>query len=118
MDWKELVRGADLATLRRNWDEQQPLKGTRQERDFHPVVKLFNPIGVGCWLLTEVDQDGLAFGLCDLGVPELGYVDLQEIADAKLAGSRARIEQDIQFTAAKPLSEYAEEARIMGYIRA
>ena len=44
--------------------------------DFKPVVKLFTPDAQCTWLLTEIDpDDGLAFGLCDLGMsePELGY---------------------------------------------
>jgi hypothetical protein len=34
--------------------------------DFTPVVKLFTPDAKCTWLLTELDSDGLAFGLCDL----------------------------------------------------
>ena len=49
--------------------------------DFNPVVKLFTPDTQCTWLLTEIDADGLAFGLCDLGMgePELGYVSLIEL---------------------------------------
>lgn len=50
-----------------NHNEQLPLRGTRNERDFEPVVKLFLPWTSGTWLLTEMDDDGLAFGLADLG---------------------------------------------------
>jgi Protein of unknown function (DUF2958) len=37
--------------------------------DFKPVVKLFTPDAQCTWLLTELD-DGLLFGLCDLGKGE------------------------------------------------
>lgn len=43
-------------------------------------LKLFNPTGVGTWYITEMDiNTGLMFGWCDLGEPELGYVDFNEL---------------------------------------
>ena len=118
-DWKNMVRAADLLKLIENWREQEPLKGTSQERDFEPVVKLFNPAGAATWLLTECDEDGLAFGLADLGfgTPELGYVSMDEIASVRIAG-HIRIEQDLHFAPDKPLSRYAAEARQQGAIQA
>jgi len=80
--------------------------------DFKPVVKLFTPDAQCTWLLTELDSDGLGFGLCDLGMgePELGYVSLVEIA-----GVRGKlglpVERDRHFEADKSISAYAEEAR-------
>jgi hypothetical protein len=81
--------------------------------DFKPVVKLFTPDAQCTWLLTELDpDDGLAFGLCDLGMgePELGYVSLVEIA-----GVRGKlglpVERDLHFVADKSISAYAEETR-------
>jgi hypothetical protein len=52
-----------------------------QVLDFEPVVKLFTADGNATWLLTELNPDDLAFGLCDLGLgePELGYVSLAEL---------------------------------------
>jgi len=80
-----------------------------------PVVKLFTPDAGATWLLTEIDpdDDDRAFGLCDLGLgfPELGYVSL-----AKLMTLRGRlgllVERDLHFTAGKPISAYAREARL------
>ena len=118
MNWKELIRQDDVAKLLANWNEQQPLKGTGREKDYPPVVKLFNPIGNGTWLVTEANEDGLAFGLADLGSPEMGYFDLQEIADVRLFGGTAFVEQDTAFEGTKPLSEYAADARRAGYITA
>lgn len=106
--------------LTKNWTEQQPLKGTGREVDYKPVVKLFNPIGAATWLLTELDpESSLAFGLCDLGFgsPELGYVCLEEIYSLKLPGG-IKIEVDQFFHADKTLSQYAEDARVLGHIRA
>jgi len=45
------------------------------------VVKLYTPNAGATWLLSELDAEGIAFGLCDLGLgfPELGYVSLAEL---------------------------------------
>ena len=69
-------------------------------------VKLFNPQGRGSWYLSEYDPTKrLAFGLCDLGEPELGYVSMEE-----LTSFRGRfglpIERDLHWTP-RPLSECA-----------
>lgn len=116
MNWKELIRADDIHKLQMNWIEQQPLKGTPREIDLQPVVKLFNPLGCGTWLVTECDEEGLAIGLADVGYPEIGYFHLQEIAEVELLGGLVRIEQDLHFEARKTLSEYAAEARQKGHI--
>lgn len=89
------------------------------ERDHFPAVKLFTPDGSATWLLTEVDPDDpdRLFGLCDLGLgfPELGYVSLQELI--QLRGRLGLpVERDNYFVADKPLSAYAEDARVKGRI--
>jgi hypothetical protein len=82
--------------------------------DPHPVVKLFTPDASCTWLLTEVDPDDpdRAFGLDDLGqgFPELGYVSLREIKSLR-GNLGLTVERDRYFTADKPLSAFAEEAR-------
>jgi len=81
--------------------------------DFKPVVKLFTPDSHCAWLLTELDpDDGLAFGLCDLGMgePELGYVSLVELASVR-GKLGLPIERDLHFDTDKTISAYAEEAR-------
>ena len=115
-DWRTLFRKETLDQLLANAAEQAPLKGTRRERDFKPV-KLFNPTGPGTWLITECDEDGEAFGLADLGYPELGYISMEELA-AFQGRAGLGIEEDIHFKATKTLSEYAKESRRLGYIRA
>jgi Protein of unknown function (DUF2958) len=117
----KLLTEAQRATLLANGRRQHPLRGTRQEIDFLPVVKLFHPCGAATWLLTELDPEGpdIAFGLCDLGMgyPELGSVSLSE-----LQGVRGPlwfgIERDRHFTADKTLSAYADEAHRLGRINA
>ncbi|QQO18609.1 DUF2958 domain-containing protein [Bradyrhizobium diazoefficiens] len=84
-----------------------------------PVLKLFTPDAGATWLISEVDPDDpdRLFGLCDLGVgaPELGYVSLAEIMEVR-GCLGLPVERDIHFVADKPLSAYAEEARIKGRI--
>lgn len=89
--------------------------------DHKPVVKLFDPYGKATWLLSELDPDhhDIAFGLCDLGMgsPELGSVSLAEIEAIKFVG-QPRIERDRLWTATKTLTQYADEAREEGTVKA
>jgi hypothetical protein len=82
--------------------------------DFQPVVKLFTLDANATWLLTEIDPDDTdrAFGSCDLGLgcPELGYVNLSELAPAR-GRLGPLVERDRYFEADKPMSAYVAEAR-------
>ena len=100
-----------------NGRAQEPVRGTPDEIDFEPVVKLFNPIGTGTWLLTELDPENpdIAFGLCDLGYPELGSVSISELEAIRLPLGLG-IERDRHWTAKKTLNAYADEARVSGRI--
>lgn len=84
-----------------------------------PVVKLFTPDAGATWLLTEIDPDDEdhMFGLCDLGLgfPELGYVSLAELMSVR-GRLGLLVERDLHFTASKPISTYAREARLAGRI--
>ena len=74
-----------------------------------PWLKLFNPAGVGTWLITEYDEKtGDMFGLCDLGFPELGYVNLKELEDLDLPFG-LKIERDVWWEPEKVLAEYVKE---------
>lgn len=119
MNWIDLIEPIKLQQLINNHREQEPLKGTRAERDFIPVVKLFVPWSSGTWILSECDPGGIAFGLCDLGMgtPELGSVDLQELADVRGPGG-LHIEQDRHWSTSKPISQWATESAQHGHIRA
>ena len=88
--------------------------------DHKPAVKYFSPVGAATWLITEIDQDNIMFGLCDLGMgyPELGYVSLEELADIKFMGGRLGIERDLYSKFTEPLSHYVSEASRVGYIKA
>lgn len=115
----DLLGREAVEQLLANGREQAPLKGTREERDFPPVCKLFLPWTSGTWILTEMEEGGLAFGLADLGfgTPELGYISIDELLEIRGPGG-LRVERDIHWEADKPLSEYATESRQLGYIRA
>lgn len=117
----QLIDAKSHAKLLANGLQQKPLKGTAQEIDLRPVVKLFTPDAGATWLLSELDPGApdLAFGLCDLGLgsPELGYVSL-----AELQAVRGRlglpIERDRHFRPTMTLSAYAEAACKAGRISA
>jgi hypothetical protein len=90
-----------------------------EDADRVPVLKLFNPVGPGTWLITEMDGDGdTLFGLCDLdmGFPELGSVSLAEITSVKLPMGLA-IERDLHFEGRVPISRWTDLARQAGSIR-
>lgn len=94
------------------------LANGKAERDHWPVVKLFAPTSAATWLFTELDPDGdRLFGLCDLGFgsPELGVASRSEIEGVRLPLG-LRIERDLHFEPAHPLSVYAEAARKCGHI--
>jgi len=82
------------------------IKNNEQEDQLKlkPVVKFFNPVGNGTWYLTSMDKDGIGFGLCDLGFPELGYVSIPELQDVEV-GFGLGIERDLLFKADKPLRD-------------
>jgi hypothetical protein len=102
-----------------NGQEQAKVKGTSAERDFWPVVKLFNPAGAATWLLTELDpeDEDIAWGLCDLGMgfPEFGTVRLSEL-QAYRGRCGLGIERDLHFKARAPISRYIEAASEAGHI--
>lgn len=89
------------------------------EPDHKPVVKFFNPCGAATWLITEMQDDGTMYGLCDLGMgfPELGYVDYNELCSIR-GPFGLGIERDMHFKPTMTIREYAAEARESGRIAA
>ena len=97
------------------------IKDYEQDTDFEPALKLFCPWGAATWLITELDpQTNIAYGLAYLGgaSPELGLISINELATIRHP-SGLRVERDIYFSAnGRLLSQYAKEARELGYIAA
>ena len=84
--------------------------------DFKPVVRIIAPFGQATWLLTELDPEtNIAFGLCDIGFPELGYVSITEFEEFR-GHFNLPLERDRNFTATKTISQYADGARKAGRI--
>lgn len=71
--------------------------------------------------MTEIDPEDpdIAFGLCDLG---MGYPELGSVSISELRALRGKldlpVERDLWFEAKKPLSAYADEARLLERINA
>lgn len=100
--------------LLKNWEDNQlAIEQDKNTIDFKPVVKFFSPVGSATWLITEMDKEGMMFGLCDLGMgfPELGYVHLDELKNIKFMNGALGIERDIHWTAKHSLGTYAEIAK-------
>ena len=104
-----------------NGKAQDAVRGTEDEIDFEPVVKLFNPCGAGTWLLTELDSEDpdIAFGLCDLGMDcaELGSVRISELESIR-GPFGLGIERDLRWSPKKTLLGYARKAWELGRIEA
>jgi hypothetical protein len=115
----KLLTKAQRDALLENGREQAKVKGTKAERDFWPVVKLFYPAGAATWLLTELDpeDEDVAWGLCDLGMgfPEFGTVRISEL-EGFVGRAGLRIERDLYFEARAPISRYIEAASEAGHI--
>lgn len=110
---------SDLAARLRANDAARRAAAARGERepDPVPVVRFFNPVGLATWLATELDEDGILFGLADLGFgcPELGSFALAELEAVRLPFGLG-IERDLGFAPRHPLSVYAAAARRAGSI--
>lgn len=80
-----------------------------------PVVRFFNPVGAATWLATELDEDGILFGIADLGFgcPEMGSFALAALEAIRLPFGLG-IERDLHFEGRFPLSVYADAARRTG----
>jgi Protein of unknown function (DUF2958) len=115
----KLLTEAQRAQLIDNGRRQAAVKGTADQLDLWPVVKLFNPCGAAIWLLTELDPDDatVAWGLCDLGMgfPEVGTLSLEELA-AYRGPFGLGIERDLHFKARAPISAYIKAASKAGII--
>ena len=83
-----------------------------------PVVKLFTPEDNATWLLTELDEDDVAFGFCDLGLgsPELGYISILEILSVR-GPMGLPVERDAHYAETRPVSILASLARRAGHVR-
>ena len=85
-----------------------------------PAVRLFTPLAESVWLLSQIDarDPDKAFGLCDEGdgSPHLGPCEpagpRQPVRSSVLP-----VRWDPDFTADRPLSSYASDARKAGRIR-
>lgn len=86
----------------------QMIKNHEQQdgtKKFDCVVKLFNPLGMGTWYLSELDpKTNIAYGLCVLHEAEYGYVSLDELSNTDV-GMGLGIERDIMWPSGLSLQE-------------
>jgi hypothetical protein len=111
-----MLTKADMKKMVANHNRSQVANANDELFDPKPAVKLFDCAGASTWLISECDENGYAFGLCDLGwgQPELGYVYIPELIEAL----GWRLNKDRYFQADKLMSEYAKVARAEGRINA
>ena len=78
----KLLTKAQREKLIRNHAENENATKPKKHK---VVVKLFNPVGIGTWYLTELNPyTEIAFGLCELAEKEIGYVSLTELEELRL----------------------------------
>lgn len=110
-----------LTKLIDNAKRQDAVRGTGQELDLEPVIKLFTPDSAATWLITEAEEDEtygyILFGLADLGMgtPELGTVGLSEL-EALRGHLGLAVERDLYWTPRGTLSAYVNAALSAGRI--
>lgn len=112
MDYLKLIREKDLQQLVINRQAQRPVQGTAKEIKFMPVVKLHIPYTHCLWLLSELDEDFIAFGLCQIHCAELGSVWLDELLDLDIDG--LKVVQDTTFQPTMTIGDYAKMANRNG----
>lgn len=117
----DLYTPEQFEQLLQNGQDSQQANAKGMMFDPEPVVKWFAPFGAATWLITEIHPDDptIAFGLADLGMglPEIGNISVSEIQSI-VGPAGLKIERDLFFKADRPLSLYAEEARLFGHIAA
>ena len=107
-----------MKLITKDIEQKLMANGRNRGQDHPPVVKIFNPIGSATWLLSEIDEDGILFGLCDLGMgsPELGSVSLSQLQNFRNNLTGLGLERDLFFEASAPMSAYVAAAAKAGYI--
>src|SRR3546814_19861956 len=87
----------------------EALRRGERAPDLMPVVRFFNPLGPATWLATELDEDGILFGLADLGFgcPELRSFSLEVLESLQLPFGRG-IESDILSACEFPFPVFAQ----------
>lgn len=99
------------AKLQDNGRRQRDVRGTKDEIDFVPVMRLYTPLMKAIWLLTEIDPKNAdkAIGLHDPGNGPA------ELCTVSLSGLQRRFAQqsvrrDEGFETDEPLSVFARKA--------
>ena len=98
----KLLTKAQREKLIRNHAENE---NATEPKEHKVVVKLFNPVGMGTWYLTELNPyTEMAFGLCEITEKEIGYVSLTELEELRLPMG-LKIERDRYSKIDKTLEE-------------
>jgi hypothetical protein len=77
--------------------QEEQLRTNHKKRNGIAYVKLFNPSGSGTWYLSELDENNIAYGLCEIHEKELGYTSLDELKSIKTTPFGLPIERDKYF---------------------
>ena len=94
--------------------QERPFGSTDgQGMDAEVVVKYFNPVGIGTWIITEGEkqEDGswLLYGYCHLFEWEWGYVSLDELSTVNLPFYGVTIERDLYIKDGATVKDLCDE---------
>jgi Protein of unknown function (DUF2958) len=111
-DWPTGDDAGDALVLMPDWLLRHLPPLYAQDGKGHDATVFVKWFGGPCtWLITEYDPHArIAFGWCELGLglPELGYVSLNEVQALRIPPTGARIERDLYFTP-RPLRDAVKE---------
>jgi len=108
--WHRLIRQEDRQRLVQQAREQEPVRGTRREIEHTWAVRLILPLTQCQWIITELEEDGIAFGGAQITDWELGSVWLPELEELNVRG--LRVCQDLTFDGGgRTLRQWCDLAR-------
>jgi len=78
-----------------------------------PVIKLFNPSGLGTWFVSSMSEDEtIGYGVCKIQETEIGSIDMKGLAKIVCPPLGLPIERDIHFEANKHTVEECMEKEL------
>tara|TARA_R110000764_G_scaffold5463_2_gene21690 strand:+ start:3971 stop:4291 length:321 start_codon:yes stop_codon:yes gene_type:complete len=78
-----------------------------------PVIKLFNPSGIGTWFVSSMTEDeNIGYGVCKIQETEIGSIDMQGLKKIVCPPLGLPIERDIHFEANKHTIEECMEKEL------
>ncbi|QDP46210.1 MAG: hypothetical protein Tp1124SUR272871_12 [Prokaryotic dsDNA virus sp.] len=93
----QLYTKKEKTIMQKNWEIEQNT-GEMQ----NPVIKLFNPSGLGTWFISSLSPDEtLSYGVAKLFENEIGSIDMEGLKKTVCPPFGLPIEKDLYFSSQK-----------------